>query len=254
MKSEITDISFSSALTFELVTQYGLLTLGAPILPSLQKEAIFRTDMNAKSVLLFIQYRTSERIIGNAASLNDEWGIPYYRFFLHPNNRNKRHELLLSLEDMISLVYYVAPEFHTKSELYESLMQNSLLKNSTFWSPKAIGTLSQKERNTISYKINQYYGIIEPGKRKIDGAIKGEMLLSMINAKFETNQSESYDNERLLYLGDKMLDNYLKVIHTPKEQRLINDIRKSRNQIDPRDFLSLISVFLYDCFIYVVSR
>lgn len=254
MKPEITDISFSTALTFELVTQHGLLTLGAPIFPSLQKEAIFRTDMNTRNVLLFVQYKLSERIVGSAASLNDDWGIPYYRFLLHPKDRNKRHELLINLEDMNNLVYYVAPEFHTKSELYESLMQKALLTNSTFWSPKAIGSLSQAERNTISYKKNLYYGILEPGKRKIDGAIKGEMLLSMINGKFKANQSEIYDNERLACLGDQLLDNYLKVIHTPKEQRLVNDIRKSRNQIDPRDFLSLISIFLYDCFVYVAAR
>lgn len=254
MKPEIADISFSAALTFELVTQHGLLTLGAPVFPSLQKNAIFRTDMNASSVLLFIQFKLSERIVGTAASLKDDWGIPYYRFLLHPKNRNKRHELLLNLEDMNYLVYYVAPEFHTKSELYESLMQKALLTNSTFWSPKAIGSLSQAERNTISYKKNLYYGIMEPGKRKINSAIKGEMLLSLINGKLEANQSEIYDNERLMYLGDRMLNNYLKVFHTPKEQRLVNDIRKSRNLIDPRDFLSLISIFLYDCFVYVVAR
>jgi hypothetical protein len=254
MKPEITDISFSTALTFELVTQYDLLTLGAPIFPSLQKEAIFRTDMNTSNVLLFIQYKLSEKIIGTASSLNDDWGIPYYRFLIHPKNRNKRHELLQNLEEMNNLVYYAAPEFHTKSELYESLMQKALLTNSTFWSPTEIGSLWQAERNTISYKSDLYYGILEPERRKIDGAIKGEMLLSMINGRFEANQSETYDNERLAYLGDQMLDNYLKVIHTPKERRLINDIRKGRNQIDPRDFLSLISIFLYDCFVYVAAR
>jgi hypothetical protein len=254
MKPEITDISFSAALTLELVTQQGLLTLGAPIFPSLQQEAVFRTDMNSSSVLLFIQYKLSERIVGTAASLNDDWGVPYYRFPIHPKNRNKRHELLLNLEDMNNLVYYIAPEFHTKSELYEALMQKALLTNSTFWSPTAIGALLPAERNTISYKSNLYYGILEPEKRKIDGAIKGEMLLNMIDGKFEANQSELYDNERLAYLGDQMLDSYLKVIHTPKEQRLINDIRQSRNQIDPRDYLSLISIFLYDCFVYVATR
>jgi hypothetical protein len=254
MKPEITDISYSAALTFELVTQYGFLTLGAPTFPSLQQESIFKTNMNTRSVLLFIQYKLSEQIVGTASSLKDDWGIPYYRFLIHPKNRNKRHELLLNLEKMNSLVYYAAPEFHTKSGLYESLMQKALLTNSTFWSPKAIGSLSQAERNTISYKRDLYYGILEPGKRKIEGAIKGEMLLSMINGKFEANQAEIYDNERLVYLADQMLENYLKVVHTPKEQRLINDIRKGRYEIDPRDYLSLISIFLYDCFVYVVAR
>jgi hypothetical protein len=254
MKPEITDISYSAGLTFELITRYGLLTLGAPIFPSLRDEAIYKTDTKNRGVLVFLQYKLSEEIVGNASSLKDDWGIPYYRFLIHPKNRNKRHELLLTLEEMNNLVYYVGPEFRTKSELYEYLMQKDLLNSCTFWSPKAIGSLTQSGRNTLSYKRNLYYGILEPGKRKIDGAIKGEMLFSMINGKFEENQSEIYDNERLVYLGDQMLGNYLKAIHTPKEQNLINDIRKGRNQIDPRDYLSLISMLLYDCFVYVAVR
>jgi hypothetical protein len=253
VKPEITDISFSTALTFELVTQYGFLTLGAPIFPSLRQESIYQTDMNAKSVLLFFQYKLSEYIIGTAASLRDDWGVPYYRFLVHPKNKNKRHEVLLHLENMNHLAYYVAPEFHTKSGLYESLMQKALFTHSTFWSPKQIGPLSQAERNTLSYKHNSRFGILEPGKRKISGAIKGDALLSEIKSRFETS-AEVYDNERFVRLGDQMLENYLKVFHTPKEKRLISDIWKSRDQIEARDYLSLISILLYDCYVYIIAK
>jgi hypothetical protein len=254
MKPEITDISYSTALTFELVTRYGFLTLGAPIFPSLRKESIYHTDMNARSVLLFLQYKLSEYIVGTASSLKDNWGIPYYRFLIHPKNKNKRHELLLSLEDMNHLAYYVAPEFHTKSGLYESLMQKALLTHSTFWSPRQIGSLSAAERNAVSYKRDLHFGILEPDKIKIEGVTKGEMLLSVIQNKFEANQSEIYGNERLVHLGDQMLENYLKVFHTPKEKRLISDILKSRDHIDARDYLSLISILLYDCYIYIIAK
>lgn len=254
MKPEITDISYSTALTFELVTQYDLLTLGAPILPSLRKESIYQTDMNARSVLLFLQYKLSERIVGTASSLKDDWGIPYYRFLIHPKNRNKRHELLLNLEAMNNLVYYTAPEFYAKAELYESLMQKTLLINSTFWSPKAIGSLSQAERYTVSYKRGTHFGILEPEKIKIEGVTNGSVLLSEIKSKFEPNQPKVYDDEKLIHLGDQMLENYFKVLHTPKEKRLINDIWKSRDRIDPRDYLSLISILLYDCYVYIVTR
>jgi hypothetical protein len=253
MKPEITDISYSTALTFELVTQYGFLTLGAPIFPSLRKESIYQTDMNAKSVLLFFQYKLSEHIVGTASSLQDDWGVPYYRFLIHPKNKNKRHEVLLHLEDMNYLAYYVAPEFHTKSGLYESLMQKSLFNHSTFWSPRQIGSLSQAERNTLSYKHNSHFGILEPGKRKIGGALKGEALLSEIKSKFEAG-SEVYDNEKFVRLGDQMLENYLNVFHTPKEKRLISDIWKSRDRIDARDYLSLISILLYDCYVYIIAK
>ncbi len=253
MKPEITDISYSTALTFELVTQYGFLTLGAPVFPSLRKESIYQTDMNAKSVLLFFQYKSSEHIVGTASSVQDDWGVPYSRFLIHPGNKNKRHEVLLHLEDMNYLVYYVAPEFHTKSGLYESLMQKSLLTHSTFWSPRQIGSLSQTERNTLSYKKNSYFGILEPGKRKISGVIKGDALLSEIKPKFETS-AEVYDNERFVHLGDQMLENYLKVFHTPKEKKLISDIWTSRDRIDARDYLSLISILLYDCYVYIIAK
>jgi len=253
MKPEITDISYSMALTFELVTQYGFLTLGAPIFPSLRKESIYQTDMNAKSVLLFFQYKLSEHIVGTASSLQDDWGVPYYRFLIHPKNKNKRHEVLLHLEDMNHLVYYVAPEFHTKSGLYESLMQKALLTHSTFWSPRQIGSLLQAERNTLSYKHNSSFGMLEPGKRKVSGAIKGDALLSEIKSKFESS-AEVYDNARFVRLGDQMLENYLKVFHTPKEKRLISDIWKSRDHIDARDYLSLISILLYDCYVYIIAK
>lgn len=253
MKPEITDISYSTALTFELVTQYGFLTLGAPIFPSLRKESIYQTDRTAKSVLLFFQYKLSEHIVGTASSLQDDWGVPYYRFLIHPKNKNKRHEVLQHLEDMNHLAYYVAPEFHTKSRLYEALMQKALLTHSTFWSPRQIGSLSQTERNTLSYKYNSHFGILEPGKRKISGALKGKALLSEIKSKFEAS-SEVHDDEMFVRLGDQMLENYLKVFHTPKEKRLISDIWESRDHIDARDYLSLISILLYDCYVYIIAK
>ena len=253
MKPEITDISYSVALTFELVTHYGFLTLGAPIFPSLRKESIYQTDMNAKGVLLFFQYKLSEYIIGTASSLRDDLRLPYYRFLIHPKNKNKRHEVLLHLEDMNYLAYYVAPEFHTKSGLYESLMQKTLLAHSQFWSPGQIGSLSPAERNTLSYKQNSHFGILEPGKRKIGAELKGEALLSEIKSKFDAN-AKVYDDEAFVRLGDQMLENYLKVFHTPKEKSLINDIWKSRDQIDARDYLSLISILLYDSYVYIVAK
>ena len=209
--------------------------------------------MNAKSVLLFFQYKLSEYIVGTASSLQDDWGVPYYRFLIHPKNKNKRHEVLLHLEDMNHLAYYVAPEFHTKSGLYESLMQKALLTHSTFWSPRQIGSLLQAERNTLSYKHDLHFGILEPGKRKIGGALQGEALLSEIKSKFEAS-AEVYNNERFVRLCDQMLENYLKVFHTPKEKSLISDIWKSRDHIDARDYLSLISILLYDCYVYIIAK
>ena len=132
-------------------------------------------------------------------------------------------------------------------------MQKTLFINSTFWSPRQVGDLTQAERNTISYKRDAHFGILEPGKRKISEALKGEALLNGIKSKFEAS-TEVYDNEMLVRLGDQMLENYLKVFHTPKEKILISDIWKSRDHIDARDYLSLISILLYDCYVYIIAK
>ena len=74
-----------------------------------------------------------------------------------------------------------------------------------------------------------------------------------IKSKFEAG-SEVYDDRRFVRLGDQMLENYLKVFRTPKEKRLISDIWKSRDPIDGRDFLSLISILLYDFYVYIIAK
>ena len=139
MKPEITDISYNTALTFELVTQYDFLTLGAPTFPSLRKDAIYKTNADKNSLLLFLQYKLGDHITGTNSSLKNFWGTPYYRFLLHPKRKIKRHMLLANLEHMNTLVYYTTPEFHTISGLYESLMNKTVLANSTFWSPSEVG-------------------------------------------------------------------------------------------------------------------
>lgn len=252
MRSEITEISYSTALTFELATQYGFLTLGAPTFPSLRKEVIYKTESDSVGVLVFMQYKVSDRIGGTGSSLKEVWGIPYYRFLIHPKNRGKRHTLLKNLESMDVFAYYTAPEFHTIGGLYGSLINRRVLVNSTFWSPSAIGRLADKERNTLSYKPDIPYGVLEPGNYKIDNAIKGTSLLGTLRQSFESVRSKVIDAPRLVDLGDRMLENYLDIFHSIRGQKLINDIRISRERIEPRDYLSLISTLLYDCHVYIV--
>lgn len=253
MKLEITDISYITALTYELVDRYGFQTLGAPTYPSLRKEAIYRTDPGRPAVPLFLQYKLGEYIVGAAASLKDFWGIPYYRFLIQPRNKYSHHELLQNLESMDYLVYYTAPEIHTISEFYNCLTQQAMLDNSSFWSPQVIGELSGNQRHRLCHKHDAQIGILEPGNRKIPHAIKGEMLLDEIKDKFEANRFEDFDNDRLIRLGDQMLENYLEVFHKPRERRLIEDIRQGRERIDARDYLSLISILLYECYVYMIG-
>jgi hypothetical protein len=247
-------MSYNTALTFELVTQFDFLTLGAPTFPSLRKEAIYKTEANANGVILFLQYKLGDHISGTNSSLKDFWGTPYYRFLIHPRKKLKRHMLLANLEHMNTLVYYTAPEFHTMGGLYESLINKTVLANTTFWPPSGVSMLTEKENNTVSYKQNAHYGILEPGNIKIERLIKGDMILHILREKFASKQAEICDDNKFVQLGNKMLENYLDVFHSARERRLVADIKTSRDRIDSRDYLSMISTLLYDCYVYIVTE
>lgn len=254
MKPEITDTAYIMALTFELVTQHNFLTLGAPTLPSLRREVIYKPEMNVGGVLVFMQYKLGDHIVGTGSSLKDLWGIPYYRFPVDPGKKTKRHALLMELEGMGKLVYYAAPEFHTTGGLYESLMGEKVLENSTFWSPAGIGTVTEKARNTIAYKRNAQYGILEPGRIRVERVHKGQALLNALAEHAASHPAEHYDEEKLTVLGDQMLENHLKIFGSAKDKRLARDIGKSRGRIDARDYLCLISTLLYDCHVYIAVQ
>jgi hypothetical protein len=254
MKSELTDIAFLTAFTFELATRYGFRTLGAPTLPSLRAESAYDADPNGQQVLVCIQPRLSERIAGSAASLQPVWGVPYYRFTLHPRTRNRRHDLLQRVEQLNILVFYAAPAFHTRRELHDSLMRGSLLKRCVFWSPGQIGTLTGSARNALSFKPGQTSAILEPEQRMIPPGVEGQGLLEAINARFQANRSETYTNARMAKLGDQMSEGYLGLFGARKERRLVADMQNGRDRIDARDYLSLIATLLYDCYIYVAGR
>jgi hypothetical protein len=254
MKSELTDVSFATAFTFELVTKYGFRTLGAPTLPSLRMESVYEADSQGQQVLVCIQHRLSERIAGTAASLQPVWGVAYYRFTLHPRTRNKRHDLLQTLEQLNILVFYAAPAFHTRRELYDSLLHGTLLTRCAFWSPGQMGTLTDSARNACSFKPGQDFAVLEPEQRRIPPGVEGKGLLDAINARFQANRSEMYTRERMAKLGDQMSESYLRLFGARKERKLVSDVQNSRERIDARDYLSLISTLLYDCYIYVAAR
>jgi hypothetical protein len=138
--------------------------------------------------------------------------------------------------------------------LYESLINKTVLANTTFWPPSGVSMLTEKENNTISYKQNAHYGILEPGNIKIERLIKGDMILHILREKFATKQAEICDDNKFVQLGDKMLENYLDVFQSARERRLVADIKTSRDRIDSRDYLSMISTLLYDCYVYIVTE
>ncbi len=254
MRSQLSEISFVTAFSYELVTMYDFYSLGAPIFPSLKNEKLLMPGKDIHGFLFFIQFRMSEFIIGPGASLRDYWGLPFFRFQVLPKNKNYLHKLLQSLEEENHFALYVSPAFYRKGELLDRLRQQAVIQSSTFWSPTDMGELTHSHRNMISFKSNLPYGILEPADRKIDTLNKERLLRDAIKEKIQVKPSGLYDNQNIRRAGDRLLEMYSGLSLNKSEQKLVSDIYKSRETVEPRDYLSMISTLLYDSYIYFYAQ
>jgi len=247
MRSQLSEISYITAFSYELVTMYDFQTLGAPIFPSLKKEKLFTPGDDVHGFLFFVQFKMSEFIIGPGAALRDQWGLPFFRFQIQTKNKNYLHELMQSLEKENHIALYVSPAFHRKSELFDRLRQQAVIQNSTFWSPAQIGDLTRAHRNTISFKNTASHGILEPSSRKINAM---NTLGNSIKERIRTTPPVKYDDQNIRRTGDRLLDMVSASASGRSERKLVSDIYKSRDTIEAGDYLSMISTLLFDCYIY----
>ncbi|NLF51983.1 MAG: hypothetical protein GX577_12670 [Leptolinea sp.] len=250
MRSQLSEVSFVTAFSYELVTMYGFYSLGAPIFPSLKKEKLFIPGDDVYGFLFFVQFKMSEYIIGPGASLREYWGLPFFRYQIQPKNKNQIHKLMQDLEKEDHFALYVSPAFYRKSELFDLLRQQAVIQNSTFWSPTGMGELTPAHRNMMSFKSNLPYGILEPADRKIQTMNREEPLETVIKGKCLTGQPGLCNDHNIRRTGDRLLEIYSGLSLNKSEQKLVSDIFKSRETVEPSDYLSLISTLLYDCYVY----
>jgi hypothetical protein len=130
-------------------------------------------DLPSRYVSLILQYKRPEYLTRATAAQWGFWKSRYYRIDLD----TEQHLRLRRLETNLSgaaAVRYAAPAFHTREQLENHQVSITVLRNSNFASPSAIGS----QHSIYSYKQggNEGYSNREPHK------IEGQSYESLIAA------------------------------------------------------------------------
>jgi hypothetical protein len=178
--SQFTEFSFGFALTREIIDNSPFPILAAPELPSLIEEGAqgggYDVALNF-GVLLFLQFKLSEYMIGAAAAEADVIGVPYYRFSLMPTWQSAQHALLFDLEGSGEEVYYAAPEFWTQEQFNAAFLAPSVAANSIFVAPSWIGQVNDEVSHRVVFNQHAAHFLSEPRKVRL---LRGRQFLDQV--------------------------------------------------------------------------
>lgn len=91
--------------------------------PTLNQEANLGFDVafntNVPTILVFLQYKVSVKLIRKNATDWDMFNNEYYRFKIYPESKSNQHNLLMNLAGLGHSVYYCAPAFIEKMIIFD---------------------------------------------------------------------------------------------------------------------------------------
>ncbi len=253
MKPDISEFSYGYAITENLVTNSPLTLEAAPIFPSLIEEGRqgggYDVGLPFEGMPLFLQFKLSEYMISSRSKESGSISIPYYRMKLRPTRHSSQHPMLLNLENNGSVVYYVAPKFHTPIELNDAYLSRQVLVRSVFIKPSYIGSLDTRDHCVVfKDKVNP---IVCSKPFEIDHPVTFDAFLQDIIYNFQDFGEITADPQAMHSLIDRMVV----IIDEAKAQIPIwksisrEDLRGNRSLIEQAAYLSRT---FFGCEIYVV--
>lgn len=167
MKPQFSEFTYGYALTEEMSKNYRFKSV--PTFPTLFEEGRvggYDVALDISGTPIFLQFKRSDYLSTANAKYYRYFSSKYYRFNLHALKHSKQHNLLLALERKRKLVFYVAPKFHSQSSLHEHYFSSSIIKNSIWVSPLAIGSMPDNNEHSICFNksASLVYFCSEPRK------------------------------------------------------------------------------------------
>jgi hypothetical protein len=114
---------------------------------------------------LFIQYKRSEHMVGNAR-YSEHFPGSYYRFKISNSNQ---HNILVQTSEYYPHTYYVAPLFHKNEEYIDYHRNEALIENSRFATCSGLPSMNENndsDRHTIGFTQDQTLFFTEPTEVK----------------------------------------------------------------------------------------
>ena len=198
-------------MTEELIRWHKTPLTAAPVFPSTyeegQEDRGYDVELKRPGVPLLIQYKLSELLNHKNAKQyrNGKLKLPYFKMHLRPLAISQQHVMLQEWERKGNEVRYAAPIFISQTELDAHYMNNSLLENSIWIEPSAIGDLPDDRPHYLAFESGSTpFLCSEPTLIKTEGSYTGlvERLIARLN---------SFGNKDAFQMGETLL-NQLKEI------------------------------------------
>ncbi len=126
MEPEISEFSFGYAVTDAVVHDICVPVTAAPVFSSLYKEGVRGWDVAIPiaGVPLFLQFKLCHHMVRNTSREAREGWLrpPFYRIYLRTYPPHDQHQMLLDLEHTGQQVLYVAPAFHTLTDMNNAFL------------------------------------------------------------------------------------------------------------------------------------
>lgn len=173
-KCQFSEFSYGYCLTEDLIVGQGTPLTAAPVFPSLLEEGQagvgYDVRFDRPGIPLFLQFKLVHQMVrGNATEARSgDFQPPFYRMHLRPRAISDQHQSLLSLEQAGNEVFYVAPCFHTATDLNANYAQRRVWGRSFRINPTLIGALPDDGPHHVTFQqpsgVWQFYSD-EPSKR-----------------------------------------------------------------------------------------
>lgn len=171
MRAEFSEFTYGFAVTREFVETNLLVPISVPKFPTLREEAREGYDVRLDRLgyPLFLQFKLSHYLKTRNAAEWRLFGSPYYRMHITPRWQSNQHRLLVELAQQGKSVYYVTPEFHLQCTLEQHFVNNSILENSAFYTPKDIGILNDNQKHYVVFLPDDDFGYVCSNDPKLIG-------------------------------------------------------------------------------------
>jgi hypothetical protein len=210
MRPIISEFSYGYSVTDELIHHHGLPIVAAPVFPSLFAEGRggggWDVKLQVPSLALFLQFKLSHKMVKGTASEYADGHIstlPFFRMHIWSRRTSKQQDLLMDLEDVGELVYYVAPQFFTDSEQNDAYLTHNVINRSRFFRPSLIGRLTDDSEHWIAFSDSSTWVCSTP--KPIRQRTDWQSLLGRLDGELSTPAGR-LDIERLQVIRDSMIN------------------------------------------------
>lgn len=167
---------YEFTFAFQFFENNELLLAEYPFMPSSRVEGTqpfdigFHLIQEGTHFSIFFQFKLSKyvRYRKNTNSIFfDRLGSPFYYFKIWPRTISNQHNLMCEMWETGENVYYAAPTFHLKTELFQNIRNRTTINNSVFCDPREIGLIQDDNRHKVAFNSEDDFGYFASEPRRI---------------------------------------------------------------------------------------